>query len=201
MSVTGWKTAGTVANVLYDPTALGTGPTWTNPTNAQGAADGSSATMTFGSNPVFGQRQCLIASNFSLASSVPVGATIDGIEFRVTRKNTQTGTATLVDQFFYAVPASGSLGQGSNAADTINQWSTASFEQKTYGGASSLFGQSITYADVIDSDFGCHFVPSGSVPGPGNSAIATVDSVEIRVYYTGGTFPARRRRPDAVRVM
>lgn len=195
MAVTSYKTAGTVENALYDPLSQGAGSTWTSPTSAQGAADASYATMVFNTLAAFGQRYSLWAHNFGFTNADFGGsapASIDGIEFRVTRKNVMSGTYQLNDQYVYFVPAAATLGAGTNLADSAN-WSTAGDEQKVYGGATTLAGQTWAAADPQDTDFGIMLLPQLSGASTMSaSATASVDCVECRVYYTasgggGGT--------------
>lgn len=184
--MTAWKTAGTVADAAYDPNSEGMTTTWTSPTNAQGAANTTYATMGFtGVISGFGQLYSLRASSFGFTSSdVPAGATIQGIEVRVTLLNNQTsGTLEIVDRWAFIVPASGTLGAGDGLGDTFNYWPPSS-GTRIYGGSSELWGQTWTQADILDTDFGFMILAAMGTFDKGSASVASVDSFEIRVHYS-----------------
>lgn len=185
MSVTNWRTAGTVASVLYDPNSSGGLTVWTDPTNAQGSADGSYATQSHARIESLGQDYSLYASNFGFSTSdLPSGVNIKGIEFVVTRKNVMSvGTLHVIDIFTYMVLAAGTFGDGANKAD-FTAWATSD-EFKFYGGATDKFGQLPTTTDIFHSNFGLIYCGDKTLTGStfGSSCVAHVDSFEARIHF------------------
>lgn len=179
MAQTSWKTCGTAATV--DETGdLST--VWVNPTNAQGAADSTAATQSYSGSFPIGVPNYLKCTNFGFTTSdVPSGATINGIEFRVTKQASVVSTA--VDSQVQTYQA-GVVG-GSNLADISTFWPTT-FTAVTYGSSSQLWGRTWTDSDVRLSTFGVGIVSLKS----GKSAVVnSVDCVECRITYTvAGSF-------------
>lgn len=179
MAQTSWKTCGTAATV--DETGdLST--VWANPTNAQGAADSTAATQTYGGTFPFGTPNYLKCTNFGFTSSdVPSGATINGIEFKFTKK---ADTASVAIDNQVQTYKGGTVG-GTNLADTSTFWSTT-FTAVTYGSSSELWGRTWSDTDVTASTFGVGIVSYKS----GKSAVVnSVDCVECRITYTvAGSF-------------
>lgn len=189
MSVTAWKTAGTVASFDHDSDG---GLVWNNPTNAQGAADTTVATCV-GMGADFATHDFLKCTNFGFSSSdVPVGNIISVVEVKITRKGaTVSGSATAVDVILKLV-IGGSI-VGTNKADTSTSWPTT-LTAATYG--TDLWGNSIAQTDVVASTFGVALMAGALGLG---TATGSVDSVEIRLTYSAPS--TYRRRPDAANVM
>lgn len=179
MAQTGWLTCGTAATV--DETGDAS-TAWVNPTNAQGAADSTAATQSYSGAFPLGTPNYLKCTNFGFTTSdVPSGATINGIEFRFTKK-ADTASVALDNQV--QTYKGGAVG-GTNLADTSTFWST-SYTQVTYGSSSELWGRTWADTDVRASTFGVGIVSLKS----GKSAVVnSVDCVECRITYTvAGSF-------------
>jgi hypothetical protein len=124
----------------------------------------------------------LLATQFGFA--IPSGATIDGFEVHIRRF---ANSGSLCDDLSVRLMKDGSTAIGNDYADTVNKWPTSETE-KTYGGATDLWGSSWTPAEVNASTFGVRLAVDSD-----NTVTASVDSVEVTVYYTeaggGGQAP------------
>jgi len=107
------------------------------------------------------------------------GTTINGIKVEVERKsNLDTAGDHTTDSRVHIVKADGTVGT-TDKADGATYWPTAD-AYKTYGGTSDLWGETWTYADMNDVDFGMvisAFMTSSNVT-------ARIDHIRITVYYT-----------------
>lgn len=122
--------------------------------------------------------QHILARGFDF-SSVPDGAEIVGVEVRVRRKAETASTIKDYELKLIEGPTPTLL--GSNKADTTN-WHPTAYAYASYGGASDVWGATLTAAGVKDSNFGvgvkfqCSSLPS-SAKG------AWVDVIEMRITY------------------
>lgn len=162
--------AGTVANVSNS------GSIWQNPTNAQGAPNGTGAT-----NSVvhFVQDDYLTASNYGFA--VVTGETIKGIQVTFRCKNSGANPITFATvQLLNAGTKVGSnLAAGTLAAGSA-------YADVTFGGPTNLWGSTWAAADINNAGFGAA-VNFASASGSGT---ADVDSISITVYTSGGFISA-----------
>ncbi len=144
---------------------------WTNPGNAA-AEDGSIATVAF-SQP--GITEKLLATNFGF--TIPNGATINGI--LVSIKNSQINGTGLAWSTVCIVKSDGSYGSTNKAYGNLS----TSLEYADFGGASDLWGESWSYSDINDADFGVSlavyvacFYPDALISTPdGGKRIADVN--------------------------
>lgn len=176
MASAGPNFAGTGAN----DAAIGT-VAWSNPTNIT-ASDNSSAAAISTANET---TNWLTATNFGF--SIPTGATIEGIVFEFERNaSTLTGARHVNDSLIQSIK-SGTIG-GSDRSDSVTDWPTATDVFYSYGGASDLWGQTWTPADINASNFGVAL--SISITSDGAGVRGFVDSVRCTVYYSESTFNA-----------
>jgi len=149
--------------------------TWTNPGNIT-ANDTSRATL----NAAQSDSYYLKGTDFGF--SIPSGATIDGIILEIDKFATYA--SSIKDVRVRIVKSDGTIGT-TDKADTSTFWPTSE-AAKTYGSSSDLWGETWTYSDINDVDFGavlsadCPFCEFGPVP-------ASVDNFRITVYYTLGS--------------
>lgn len=118
------------------------------------------------------------ATNFGFA--IPSGATIDGIVVEIERK---ASTAA-----FNGKDKSVMLVKGGTISSTdkknASNWPTSDAYQ-TYGGATDLWGLTLTDTDVNASNFGVAIAVQ--TDGTGKSGwLASIDHIRITVYYTDG---------------
>lgn len=171
MADTGWVIAGTGS------TDEQLGETdWTNPGNIT-ADDGNNATVNV-SDGAFSWM--LVGTNFGF--SIPVGATIDGVEVQIECTNDFAGDEVCFwDRAYIYKAGSIQLTSGKAPGDEFDGVLTA-------GGAADLWAQTLSPSDVNDSGFGCGNRPAAD----GEDVVAEVDRVSMKVYYTpaassGGT--------------
>lgn len=172
------KAAGTV----IDATGVGT-VAWTEPGNAR-AADGSYATATHAESETK-ETHYLKATNFGFG--IPATATVRGILVGVSRKS-----GSSFPQIPAAHDARARIVQGGVIKEAQDKaletpWDR-NLQTQYYGGASDLWGQTWTPAQINSSEFGFALavaLPFMEVPfiGPKTRAIAEVDSIIITVAY------------------
>lgn len=170
MADTGWVTPGTGAN-----NADAGDVAWSNASNITTATDAARADAS--SLPKnTGTSQYLHATNFDF-SSIPSGATIDGIEARV-RKGSSTNTANRIYEHTIQLIVGGSRA-GSNKGGSGSWVLTTS--TATFGGATDLWGLAPSQSDVASSNFGLAVRAVNTNTGTGN---AFVYYVQLKVHYT-----------------
>lgn len=167
MADTGYVTAGTGAN-----NADAGNTAWSNPGNITTATDSANASAN--NITKSGTSQYLHATNFDF-SSIPVGATIDGID--VLRRE-GSSTANVQDHTVQLIV--GGTRSGDNKA-TGTTWTTSA-STETFGGASDLWGLSLSRADVVASNFGVA-IRATNISGSAQPT-ARIYYVQIKVHYT-----------------
>jgi hypothetical protein len=167
MSDTGWVSPGTMADDRSWSTYSNTH--WNNVSNAT-ASDDTYVTLVT-TDGVDNISYYLEASNFGF--NIPVGATIDGIEFRVECKSTSVNT---LDE--------GKIVDGEGTLLAANDRGDASINTTEkyiyFGGSTELWGASWDYTDINSSSFGCAILDRIIF---GDQTIS-VDHIQIKVYYT-----------------
>lgn len=122
----------------------------------------------------------LKATNFGF--SIPSGATIDGIEVKITQIAVLGGAGSVTENEIKIVKADGSIG-AENKSTSANIPTTKGVV--TYGANNDLWSESWDDTDINDSDFGAVFgVNINHIVG--GALIAEVYYVEIKVTYTPG---------------
>jgi hypothetical protein len=170
MSDTGW---------LY-PTYAYTILNGTNPENIK-ADDGNEASVVY--NKESGVYGTIAGTSVFTSSELPVGCTVVGIECVAERRRQSTEAH---DSYVYLI-------KGTSYSDievyrAQNKASAASWGEGTsvgtYGGATDMWGTSITRATLLETPHG-FYVTGGS--SDGTPADIFFDYLKIKVYYTGGT--------------
>jgi len=161
----GPNNAGTVAN----DASAGTNA-WSNPTNAQGAPDGTPASAN-SSSPT----QYLKATNFGF--SIPGGSTINGVTVELYNSTAAGGCFWLEIKLVKG----GAIGGTSLADGTALQF--PGYAYKTFGGSANLWGNTLTVADVNASNFGVAVRIGNGGKGTGTGY---VDQIRITITYTAG---------------
>lgn len=151
--------------------SFGTGDVaWTdsaNITTENGVVASANVMMGFTS-------KSLGATNFGF--TVPGGATIDGIEVGVKRRDTSNDIAD-----FEVKLVVGGVLTGNNKADTVTAW-PPTLQYTSYGGASDLWGTTLSESDVNSTQFGVALRVSPLATG----GTAEVDHIRMTVHYTEG---------------
>ena len=151
-------------------TSGGVGSSWTN-TNRIIANDDSFSTSSISG---FNHSEYLEASNFGF--SIPVGATVNGIQVNVAHKASNTNA--IQDRSLRLLKAGSQTGD--NKGLTSTYWSNTK-ETISYGAYNDLWGTSWTPAQINATNFGVALAVDNS---SFSSRTAYVDYVQVIVYYT-----------------
>lgn len=144
---------------------------WANPSNIT-AQDSTNATMT--PNATASNNAYLVATNFGF--SIPSTNTITGVKATVRYKSSGNSGQANWEESAY-LTKDGSTTVGSNQAQ--NRSLVSSYTDLPYGGASSLWGTTLTYSEVNASTFGFMWrIDSGAGTGQ-----IQVDAISITVYH------------------
>lgn len=147
---------------------------WVNPGNVT-AEDDVAAVASFGGG---GTTHYLKATDFGF--TVPGTATIAGVAVTIRRK--RSGGGTVVDSAGSGVLlVKGGTPQGDDKGDSVSNWAGA-YEEKAYGGASDLWGLTLTPSDVNAGSSLFGVVASAYSAAGGNTA--DVDTIKVTVHYT-----------------
>jgi trimeric autotransporter adhesin len=155
------------------------GTNWSNSSNIQ-ALDNNFATclITLSNKPTYN----LDAKNWgfqntdtTLSNYVPSGATINGIEVKVTMRKTSTGI--LKDNKIMLLKAGAETGL--NKARGNATWPSIS-TAVTYGGSTDLWGATLTGTDLLNTGFGVRVVARSQ---GGRDVQAEIDNISIKVYF------------------
>lgn len=190
---TDWKYPGTVSTVSATTIGLSDGADWTSTSNAA-ASDNSRAQIT-GSATGY-QSDLLKCTNFGF--SLPLGATVTGIEVEVEGRAYFTGNHGLGTRYFQASNALYRAGTAESyikinnikfeALYNASPTSTDPADQTvTVGGPGDLWAASWTKSDIENSGFGCYVLGVMSADeGPnsgGGNALLQVDGVRMRIHF------------------
>ena len=146
---------------------------WSDPSNI--TSPGSPyATSTIGSG---NNSNYLKATNYGF--SIPVNANINGIVVNINRQGTQSLSVGVRDKRVRLVK-NGTIQSQQDKAQS-STWPT-SFAVATYGGATDLWNNTWTAADINNSNFGV--VISAHNNSSFSNRTATVDYIQITVHYT-----------------
>ena len=164
-----------IATTASDTTISG-GVTWSNPNNSL-TSNGSNATS---SNTLNNTKvtNYLKITGFNFA--IPSWATITGIKIEVKKSRGSSGSGSILDSQIKIVRNNVIGGSANiNKADTSTSWPSSN----TYvqAGASDVWGETWSPADINSSTFGVAISATGS---SGGSRTAQVDNVQITITYT-----------------
>lgn len=160
------------AGAVVDNATVGT-VTWTNPNNASGTTNGVYATAA---NLAASQSHYLYATNYGF--NIPTNATINGVVVAPTRKASATTGGGLLD-FSVVLIVNGVLSSSNLATATTY---TTSDVTENHGSPTQLWGFALNPSSVNSSRFGAAF--SCQKINSGGALTASVDAMEIVVYYT-----------------
>mgnify|MGYP001281628161 CR=1 FL=1 len=177
------RSCGTGANLSTGGSAV-----WSNPSNIT-ASDDSYSTATFNGGLGGGSFDYLKATNFGF--SIDSGATIDGIEVIIERKD---AGGSVTDSEIKILNGDGSAGVGTTNKSGGAAWPTSD-ASTTFGGSSDKWGETWTPAKINSSDFGAYIKPTSSV-GLRASDVASVDHVQITVHFTAPAAASNLRFGD-----
>jgi Immunoglobulin domain/Bacterial Ig-like domain (group 2) len=162
---TGPNNAGTGTNV----TGVGT-LAWTSFGNVT-AADGVSANAVFTGSA---NSNYLQGTNYGF--SIPNGVVVDGIEVIINRKTSAVNAGRITKDNVVSIVKGGAI-VGNNKATTLAY--TTTLTTATYGSSTDKWGTAWTSADINAANFGAVISVNAN-----NSLTASVDYIQIKVYYT-----------------
>ncbi|KKK85388.1 hypothetical protein LCGC14_2773800, partial [marine sediment metagenome] len=163
---TGWVTTGTGTSVVRS----GSTNSWNNPSQIE--VDDKSFADTY-ITTLGGYTDWLRAANFDF-SSIPVGATLDGIEVRIKRYAYYSNED--YDDEVYLISNTAQVGDNKSKA---TPWRTTA-GYYTYGGPTDTWNSGLTISDIKTINFGVELSALTVVP----YSYLYVDSIQIKVYYT-----------------
>lgn len=164
------NTLATSPGTVVNDATIGT-IAWNNPDNAK-VSDNAGATLFI--DATISITNYLKATNFGF--DIPTGAEIEGILVEVERRD--TGSAS--EYAIKIVKASGTIGTTNKATEGATF--PGSYEYKSYGGSSDLWGETWTAEDINNSNFGVVFAVENTTTS--FSTNVYVDHIRITVYYT-----------------
>jgi len=167
------NTTATSPGTMANDSAVGT-VAWSNVDNAK-VSDNSYASRDFSFSAT---SNYLKATNFGF--NIPTGATIDGILVEIEKRIFGDGDV-VSDNIVSIVKANGSVGSTNKAI--AGNW-TLIEAYSSYGGATDKWSETLTEADINDSDFGVVLSVNGDEDDRGFNSTARVDHIRITVYYT-----------------
>lgn len=177
MADTGWKAPGTAANVDRDD-----GGQWFEVNEVK--TDNDFGAYVTSKDDYSDWIRC---SNYSF--SVPSGATIDGIEVRIKRKESEGSTGSIYDDSLRLWNGSSVVGDDKASGTPY----PSSFTTATYGSSTDDWNASLSVATINSSGFGVQL----SVYADGPFPAAEVDVIEMKIHYTesggGGSVPQKGR--------
>jgi len=169
-------TAKDILAISASPTSAlssGTGNAWSTPSNVFTLNNIKSSQTLFKNIP----QQTLQTRNFGF--SIPVSATIFGIQVFVVRNRSGGTTGQARDNVVRLVK--GGAAVGDNKAVTGANWAFGN-RTITYGRRNDLWGTTWTPAEINADNFGLDFRAVGNTST--TNRIANVDAIYIRIFYT-----------------
>ncbi|MDD5738513.1 MAG: hypothetical protein PHY72_01095 [Candidatus Pacebacteria bacterium] len=149
---------------------------WSNPTRIV-SSNNSYATARLDDNQI---SHYLKATNFSFA--IPFGAVINGITAEIEKKSSN---GSRIKDYQVRIIKGGAIGAINRA---ISSWWGTSDTYATYGSSSDLWGESWTYSDINDANFGVA-ISAYKNTAAGGVITASIDHIRITVAYTANTVP------------
>jgi hypothetical protein len=181
-----------LAGTMADDATVGT-VAWTNPNNAK-VSDNVYATVVDNVGNLNLLTHYLKATNFGF--SIPTGATINGILVEAEVKASQyTSSAEEVrENSTKIVKSNGSFGttEKANTAQANHYPTTEAY--RSYGANNDLWGETWSYSDINNSNFGVGI--SARLLDDGGGVTSYIDHIRITVYYTTTSYSGILKRPN-----
>jgi hypothetical protein len=168
-----------------DEGQTGTGTTWVNLNNAR-SSNNVYSTATFSGSGTANTRG-FVSFDFGFSA---VTGTVDGMKVRIEQKRSGSiYTLKWRDVFIYK---GGSIGS-TNRSDFSALATSDTY--KEFGGPLDKWDETWVAADITANDFGAVFSVDYEGFDPSSSGVASIDHVEIVVYYTP---PGSAASPDMI---
>lgn len=164
---------------------------WQNPSNATNN-DNTNTVFGFYNSPAptnsVGQSDVLDVRQ--IVTTIPTGATVDGIEVTVRAYHIYAGSYIMTDAFVHLLKGGLVIQKPS---PTLYTWNSSTETAQVYGGPTDKWGTTWTASDINGAGFGVSLAV-GLALDPLNEATTTptanIDQVFVTIYYTssgGGT--------------
>ena len=164
---------GTVATEFYPGQEFDSSD-WIDPTGIGGSGGVYATVEDLGAD---GNRYTYLLKATNFGFSIPAGATILGVVAEIARAGT-TNTST-VDDTVKIIKGGTIQGDNKSTGDSVPA-GPPTWETNTYGGASDLWGLSLTPSDINASNFGIVYAGHNIVE---NLERISVDFIRVTVYY------------------
>lgn len=152
----------------------GVGASWTNPTNI------ATTNAVYATESVAGSSSSTNLNTSSMGFSIPVGATINGIQIDIIRHASAISSLNFGTSGVNLTKAGTPV--GTNVVDGTN-WGTTD-ATTTFGGPASLFGTTWAPSDINNTGFGVVLIVDNV---NAVARTASIDSVLITVTFTPAT--------------
>lgn len=159
---------------------------WVNPNNAK-LDDGSytTASGSFSEDPIVSDSNILKLTNFGFSLPL-VGTVVTGIKVSIKKKSSHDSGGNFVVDYKITLNKADDTAGSSNKADTVTHWSTSDVTTD-YGGTNDSWSETLTGADINNSNFGVRI--EASTHDNSTVVTASIDFVEITVYYYVQGYP------------
>jgi len=165
---------------------------WQNPSNATNN-DNTFTVFGYygGSPPIAPTGQSDVLDVRQIVTTIPSGATVDGIEVTVRARNAAAASYIATDAFVHLLKG-GAVVQ--HPSPTLYTWNVTETAQ-VYGGSTDKWGTTWTDSDINGAGFGVSLgVGFVANEEPQAQPTADVDQVFVTIYFTSGGEGSTRRR-------
>lgn len=161
----------------------GTGAAWNTPTGANAVGGSTSNLLSNVLGAGFSSARLRVINFPDFATDIPSGATIDGIEVIVAGFSSTTDFISISEVYLQKA----GVDAGSNGVVSTQLVATAGGSSRTYGGVANLWGTTWSRADLINAQFAAFIRAYNGSPKFANLTRIDLDSIGVRVTYTGGS--------------
>lgn len=155
---------------------------WSNPNNAKADDEAYATVVVAKDSESLGPEQSNYLYFHNFAFGIGAGATINGVEFELQAKSTDA-TKDIIVTMRLVKTTSTLVGTDQSASNAIPTSDTIF----TFGNPTSLWGTTLTQAEVSASGFGVVMAVRTTNTTAGASSTISVDYGKMTVYYTGGS--------------
>ena len=126
-----------------------------------------------------------------LTTSIPDGATVNGIEIIIQRRETATDATTWADSAVFLIKGLAIQDAADNKA--VATAYTTSDASVTYGGPTDLWGVTWTAAEINGTGFGVAISVGVSTDDGESTSVPEVDLISAVIYYTAAAVTTKKQ--------